>query len=142
MSDTEKHPPIQWTEAHRWFAKALEDSKAAERLLTADPPLLDPAAYHCQQAAEKLLKGLLAAAGITIPKTHDLRHLAFLAAPCFPSIEIGIEQVSFLTPWGTETRYPGLDEGLNLSLSDLRSALSDIDQLYGLAMKLHKARSS
>ncbi|WP_425411951.1 HEPN domain-containing protein [Magnetospirillum moscoviense] len=24
-----------------------------------EPPLIDPAAFHCQQAAEKIIKGLL-----------------------------------------------------------------------------------
>jgi HEPN domain-containing protein len=53
----------QWKEAARWLARADEDAVVAELALTRDPPLVNPAAFHCQQAAEKMLKALLVAAG-------------------------------------------------------------------------------
>ena len=42
-----------------WFRKASHDLAAARLLAHAHPPLLDVATYHCQQAAEKALKGYL-----------------------------------------------------------------------------------
>jgi HEPN domain-containing protein len=60
MSDNDSARLAQWTEARRWIKKANEDRRSAVLILADDPPLLDPAAYHCQQAAEKLLKALLA----------------------------------------------------------------------------------
>ena len=46
-------------EARPWFTKAAHDLQAAELLLTADPSLLGEVAFHCQQAAEKAMKGYL-----------------------------------------------------------------------------------
>lgn len=42
-----------------WLVKAKRDLLSAEQLAGADFPLLDTAAYHCQQAAEKAIKGFL-----------------------------------------------------------------------------------
>lgn len=121
----------QWAEAKRWFAKADEDQRSAELMLTADPPLLDPAAYHCQQASEKLIKGLLVAAGQTISKTHDLWRLAAQAIPLYPQLAADIEAVSDLTPWGTATRYPDLEPDLGIMLEDVRDALERLGRFYG-----------
>lgn len=40
------------------------------------PKPLEIICYHCQQAIEKLLKGVLISKGVTIKKTHDLGLLA------------------------------------------------------------------
>jgi HEPN domain-containing protein len=42
-----------------WFIKAYRDLLSAHELASAEMPLLDTAAYHCQQAAEKVIKGFL-----------------------------------------------------------------------------------
>lgn len=41
-------------------------------------PSLSGAAYHCQQAAGKLVKAVLVGAGIAFPKTHDIAALVGL----------------------------------------------------------------
>ncbi len=46
-------------EAARWLAVAADDRRIAEACLGLDPPALGGSAYHCQQAAEKIVKGLL-----------------------------------------------------------------------------------
>lgn len=43
-------------EIRQWLFKARHDLRSAKRLFTDEPPILDTAAYHCQQAAEKALK--------------------------------------------------------------------------------------
>lgn len=47
-----------------WLAKAERDYEAARRMID-EPrePLLDAGVYHCQQAAEKALKGWLTGRG-------------------------------------------------------------------------------
>jgi hypothetical protein len=55
-----------------WLRKARHDLRSAHRLYTDAPPLLDTAAYHCQQAAEKALKGYLTQHDIPFRKTHLL----------------------------------------------------------------------
>lgn len=130
MSGTDSALTIQWAEARRWFAKAAEDQRSAVLILAADPPLIDPAAYHCQQASEKMLKGLLAAAGMAIPKTHDLRRLAGLVTPLYPMLAAHIDVVADWTPWGTATRYPDLEPDLGVMPEDIRDALVELDRLY------------
>ena len=43
----------------RWLEKACRDLRAATALIALPEPLLDVVVYHCQQAAEKALKGFL-----------------------------------------------------------------------------------
>ena len=50
-------PEADWVRS--WLQKAEEDALAAERLLAEPPVLPGPAAFHSQQAVEKLLKGYL-----------------------------------------------------------------------------------
>jgi HEPN domain-containing protein len=44
-------------EANARFAKAANDLRAAEHALTAQLPLYADSTFHCQQAAEKAMKG-------------------------------------------------------------------------------------
>ncbi len=58
-----------------WLIKAKHDLESAHRLAVGDDPLLDTAIYHCQQAAEKAVKGFLVLHGQPFGKTHDIRIL-------------------------------------------------------------------
>jgi len=55
-----------------WIYKALNDFKAAQKLVDGEEPILDSAIYHVQQCAEKSLKAYLAYCNQSIMKTHDL----------------------------------------------------------------------
>ena len=76
-----------WKEAEDWFAKASQDMRTA-RLCLADAggDLVGVAAYHSQQGAEKMVKGLLAAAGAPLRRTHDLDELVTEVTPHFPTL--------------------------------------------------------
>ena len=54
--------------------KSGNDLKSAEIGLAHDAPM-DTVAFHVQQAAEKLIKPLLASQATLYPKTHDLKTL-------------------------------------------------------------------
>ena len=47
------------TEVEKWIKKALSDYHSALKLMDGDKKILDTAIYHCQQAAEKILKSFL-----------------------------------------------------------------------------------
>ncbi|MBF0323466.1 MAG: HEPN domain-containing protein [Alphaproteobacteria bacterium] len=96
MSDPDPQTLRQWAEAGQWFAKADEDICMAEMALGREPPLIDPAAFHCQQAAEKIIKGLLLTAALKVPRTHDLDTLATLAAPSYPDLAAMMEEIARL----------------------------------------------
>mgnify|MGYP001563583143 CR=1 FL=1 len=44
-------------ETRAWFAKSRFDLRCAEADLQAVPPLVEDVLFHCQQAAEKAMKG-------------------------------------------------------------------------------------
>ncbi len=63
-----------------WLVKAKRDLLSAYELASADTPLLDTAAYHCQQAAEKAIKGFLLFHDVRFEKTHDIEVLVSQAS--------------------------------------------------------------
>ena len=60
------------TEAGQWLIKADHDLRSAKCLMEGEPPLLDTAVYHCQQAVEKSLKAFLALNAVPIQRVHIL----------------------------------------------------------------------
>jgi HEPN domain-containing protein len=109
MSDVD--PAEQRREAKAWLAKADEDLAAVRICLDAKRPLLGIAAYHCQQAAEKLLKGLLVLAAIPFRKTHDLDELSAVVDPAYPQLAPLLSHLRVRTYWGFTFRYPAPVEG-------------------------------
>ena len=75
-------------------------------MLHAKPSILRLAAFHCQQAAETLLKGLLIAAGRPNVKTHDIKEVANRATPYHPDLANRMANLRNLTLWGFAYRYP------------------------------------
>ncbi len=101
--------------AKDWLTKAWHDLLTARIVAQAEDGPLDTAIYHCQQAAEKSVKGWLAFKRIPFEKTHDIRRLIELAAPVEKEFEPLADSAERLTPYATAFRYPGLeDEALPL----------------------------
>ena len=94
-------------EIRQWLFKARNDLRSAERLFSVDPPLLDTAAYHCQQAAEKALKAFLVLHEIQISKIHLLSALVEQCMDVDPSFDQLRDAAETLTPFATLFRYPG-----------------------------------
>ena len=91
----------------QWLTKACNDLRSARRLYSDAPPLLDTAAYHCQQAAEKALKAYLALHDVTFRKTHLLVPLLVDCEQLDPAFVELAEATEILTPFATAFRYPG-----------------------------------
>ena len=51
--------PPEDAQVAAWLAKVVEDSRVAEALAELAEPLEDAICFHCQQAAENLLKAAL-----------------------------------------------------------------------------------
>ena len=84
--------------------------RAIELCLGADLPLLKIAAYHAQQAAEKLMKALLTATGAPFRRTHDLSELAEALASVTPELAAEFEPLRSLSSWSVVARYPSYEE--------------------------------
>lgn len=90
-----------------WLVKARRDLLSADELAGADSPLLDTAAYHCQQTAEKAIKGFLLFSDVRFEKTHDIEVLISQACEVDASFCACVEAARILTPLAVEFRYPG-----------------------------------
>ena len=126
------------SEASGWFERADRDLRAVRLCLAATDFLPDIAAYHCQQAAEKLIKGVLVLAGVSFRKTHDLDELADLGEAYFPVLAARLESVRPFTDWAEAFRYPGIDPLATLEPSrrDLEEAVEALERLQQAARGL------
>lgn len=115
-----------------WFTKAARDWQAAETVLRAEPPLADVAAFHCQQAVEKTLKGFLTCHARVFEKTHDLRRLCRLCADVEPSFAQQFERVTPLNEYAVGFRYPGSREP---DVDEVRGALASVDALWAFVLE-------
>src|SRR5437867_2419145 len=92
--------------ARGWMAKAGSDLATARLLIRGEKKYLDTGSYHCQQAAEKALKGWLTAQEIVFPKTHSLEEILALCIPSNPDFAHFRGHCEQLTPLFHEFRYP------------------------------------
>ena len=116
-------------EAGRWLAVASADMRVMRMCLDAAEPEAGVAAYLCQQAAEKLVKGLLVVAGIGFARTHDMARLGDLAATQYPALRDLLDATGRLTAWSHAYRYPGVEEAIEPSPAVLRQALATVEQI-------------
>jgi len=93
--------------ARHWMAKALNDLLAADNNLAAAETPYDTVCFHCQQAAEKLLKAYLVAKGVSYPLTHDLIPLLKKIQPLRADVAQLGDVLALLDPYAVEIRYPG-----------------------------------
>jgi HEPN domain-containing protein len=65
--------------------------------------------FHAQQAAEKAVKAILVASGLSVPRSHDL---AFLLAqlPREIALPVALVELPLLTKYAVQLRYPGETE--------------------------------
>ena len=99
--------PETVAEARAWFQKAANDLRGADIDLAANPPLIEDALFHCQQAAEKSMKGFLAVNEKVFRKTHDLDELGRKCENIDPSLTSTLMAARDLTVFAWEFRYPG-----------------------------------
>jgi len=105
-----------------WGMLAERDITVADHLAATMRPLpAEIIAFHCQQAAEKYLKGALVIFGEEPPYTHDLPLLCKLAEKYRSSFVSISSSCSIITQFSVQPRY---DQGLSLSEEDMRLVLS------------------
>jgi HEPN domain-containing protein len=88
------------------MAKAALDLRAARFEFTAQPPLTADIVFHCQQLAEKALKGFLAWHDVPFRKTHNLVEIGQQCAAIAPSIASLMQRAAYLTEYAWRFRYP------------------------------------
>jgi len=105
-----------------WFKYAENDLEAAKILSLQVKPKYEIICYHCQQSAEKVLKGFIASKNGKLQKTHDLVVLCETCANWDPNFEKIIVNCSDLTIYSSEARYPNV---LEIEDYHMKSAIND-----------------
>jgi len=90
-----------------WLRKADDDVYVIDSLPGDHTGLTNAIAFHAQQAVEKYLKTFLMWHQVSFPKTQDLERLLVLVESLDKELAADLADVSVLTLYGAELRYPG-----------------------------------
>lgn len=82
--------------------------------------------FHYQQAAEKLLKALLAEHSVDFPKTHDLVRLLHLARSEGYEIPAVEEDMARLAPFAATLRYEGVGLPTNFDQPRIKALVQQV----------------
>jgi HEPN domain-containing protein len=105
-----------------WRILAERDMVVADHLANTMVPVpTEIIAFHCQQAAEKYLKGALSILGEEPPYIHDLNRLCKLVQKHRASVVTIASLCAIITQFSSQPRY---DRGLDLSEADMRLVLA------------------
>jgi HEPN domain-containing protein len=119
-----------------WLVRADPDLRSARVLASLADPLLDTAIYHCQQAAEKSVKGWLQSNDDPFPKTHDIEDLVERSASINRDFNQFTAAAAVLTPYASAFRYPGgFDEPMP-SREEFDEALKHAHALYDFVLAI------
>ena len=117
-----------------WLVHAESDLNLARIAGERKDVLPEQACFHAQQAAEKALKAVLLFKRVEFPLVHDLETLMGLLQENAISFPPEIRAAVSLTPYATETRYPGHLE--QVTLSDIDEAIRLADAVLQWASSL------
>src|SRR5271168_4700457 len=91
---------------HDWLDKANEDMNAVEAMIGIPIVSGSIMGFHCQQAAEKALKGYLVFKGSTPERTHNLRRINIKCIRHDAEFAILNPDCRLLSPLAVVLRYP------------------------------------
>jgi HEPN domain-containing protein len=111
--------------ANKWLEYARTDYNVALHDTTFHPIPIEIICYHCEQAAEKALKAILAYHNETIPRIHDLYRILELCIVHVSQLSDLSSQAKRLTDFAIVTRYPN---DIELNEADMKQALEYADQ--------------
>jgi len=116
-----------------WRILAERDMTVADYLAdTMVPVPTEIIAFHCQQAAEKYLKGALVILGEEPPYTHDLDKLCRLAQKHRSSFVSVSSLCTIITHFSIQPRY---DLGISLSEADMQLVLAHTKTIRSFLQK-------
>lgn len=126
---------VQASLTRQWLIKASNDLRNAQIVAVTPEGPLDTAIYHCQQAAEKAVKGFLFSKDEPFEKTHDIVRIVRLAEQFEPRFGDFIEQARILTPLAWRFRYPS-DTPDEPTREQFSEAFTHAQSIYGFVVKL------
>ncbi|GHT48787.1 hypothetical protein FACS1894102_2450 [Spirochaetia bacterium] len=120
------------TELEQWFFIAGEDLTSAEYLATMRYPRPEGIiCFHCQQSAEKYLKGFLFQKDVDFPKIHDLRILLKFCEAVDDQFSEILPKCNTLNRYSVIPRYPA---ELEITPSDTNTAIQYAKEIRDFVM--------
>ncbi len=111
-----------------WLKKAQRDLAVVQKI-AADFP--DIAIYHCQQCAEKALKGFLIFYDYDAGSTHNVGSLVQAASEIRPEFVTELKEAGWLSQYNQTYRYPGdPTDDFNPSPGELNKAFQIAKNVY------------
>jgi hypothetical protein len=95
----------QREQALLFLKKACQDEALLAEIISSTAVSDEIFGFHCQQAAEKLLKAILSLHDIDFARIHNLRFLMDLLADTGHRLPDEFSDLDTLTPYGTLFRY-------------------------------------
>lgn len=115
-----------------WIEVADRDVRSIRNNLFGPEPEAGVAAYHCQQAAEKLVKAVLLAGGTNPPRIHDIDALVDRLPPNHSLLPI-LRPFGRFTEYFSALRYPSAspfdDPPDDPTLKEVASWLAEIEDV-------------
>jgi len=124
-------------ESKEWQRLADMDLRTAEYLKKMKPLPIEIICYHCQQSAEKYLKGYLVFCGMAPPGMHDLDELCKLCLKYSDTFKSIADPCSDLTAYGVQPRYP---MELTLDEEDIKQALDSAKAVKDFVVAIIKEK--
>lgn len=117
--------PLNDKDPEYWFRLAEKDEISAEILRReSGPPEIS--AYHCHQAAEKMLKGSLLLSHASVPFIHDLQRLYGILRECNSELADISNEIINLQSAYADLRYP---RGDTLDALELVQLFNDYNKI-------------
>lgn len=103
--------------------KARQDETLVDEVVTSEKVSDEIVGFHCQQAAEKLLKALLAYHGVHFHRTHNLRQLMVTLADEGHALPEDLQDIDTLSPFAAVLRYEAPPMEVSLDRTHARDQL-------------------
>ena len=99
--------PTRIADTRAWLIKTVRDLRRVEILLGADPPDVEGALFHCQQAAEKAFKAFLTWHDVPFRRVHELDVIGAQCVDVDSTLKDLVDRADMLTKYAWQFRYPG-----------------------------------
>ena len=118
-------------EHKKWLKIVEDDLRSSKGLLKIE--VFSTATYHCQQAAEKVLKAYLVFKKHKVIKIHDLMQLIVLCCKFDKTFEKLYDDAERLNPFSTKFRYT--TEFDIPDYADTKSAIGQAQRIVDFVLK-------
>lgn len=114
--------------ALRFLIKAAQDEHLVDTLATDRTVADEILGFHCQQAAEKLLKAVLVDKDLEFERSHNLVYLMGVLEDAGYAVPGSLRGLDILNPFAVTLRYDFLDVATSLDRLQARSLVAQLRQ--------------